>query len=147
MFLNPQTNDDLRIPSSRVEESDTALRLWLALQVSPSRSPRACSQKIAFFCSRACSFASSRDDSQLTSLVNSATFFSTLAPGTRVLLESAGCAFFAFFFCADAGWHQTAATAIMPIASHLRMAGHSLVRSGERGQIVMRRGPGYLGPL
>src|SRR5262245_41538101 len=103
MFLKPQTKLDLRTPSRRFEESDTALRLWLALQVSPSRSPRACSQKIAFFCSRACVFASSREESQLTSLVSRATFFSTLAPGTRALLAAAGCAFLAFFFCADAG--------------------------------------------
>src|SRR6266849_3167659 len=46
-------------------ESVTALRLWLALQQVPSRSPRACSQKIGFFCFRASSLASSSEDSQL----------------------------------------------------------------------------------
>src|SRR5262249_49322494 len=130
-----QTKLDLRIPSSRLEESDTALRLWLALQVSPSRSPRACSQKIAFFCSRACSLASSSEDSQLTSLVSKATFFSTRSPGRRAFLADS--AFLAFFW-PSAGWHQRAQSASSAVTTHLRTAGTSAGGLGRRELVPMK---------
>src|SRR5260221_13337614 len=82
MFLKPQTKLVLSRLSIRSLESDTALKLWLALQHSPFRSPRACSQKIGFFCFFASSLASSNDESHLTWSVSLATFFSTTALGT-----------------------------------------------------------------
>src|SRR5439155_12345916 len=59
-----------------------ALRLWLALQQTPSRSPRACSQKIGLFSFLASALASASDENQWISSVNLATFLSTTPLGT-----------------------------------------------------------------
>src|SRR5439155_22657234 len=75
MFLKPQTNVFLRRFSTASLESDTALRLWLALQQMPSRSPRACSQKMGLCCSWASCLASSSDDCQATVSFSLVTFF------------------------------------------------------------------------
>src|SRR5437762_12963761 len=82
MFLNPHTNWLFRTFSTPSLESDTALKLWLALQQTPSRSPRACSQKIGLFSFLASALASAIDENQWISSVNLVTFLSTTPLGT-----------------------------------------------------------------
>src|SRR6267378_1247429 len=82
MFLNPHTNRLFSTLRTWSLESDTALKLWLALQQTPSRSPRACSQRIGLFCFWANSLASASEENQWTWSVSLATFFSTTALGT-----------------------------------------------------------------
>src|SRR5262249_44954861 len=77
MFLNPHTNWLFRVFSRASCESVTALKLWLALQQTPSRSPRACNQKMSLFSFWAFSLASPREESQWICSVSLWTFCST----------------------------------------------------------------------
>src|SRR5262249_24545585 len=77
MFLNPHTNWLFRFFSRASCESVTALKLWLALQQTPSRSPRACNKKMSLFSFWAFSLASPREESQWICSVSLWTFCST----------------------------------------------------------------------
>src|SRR5436309_2463910 len=82
MFFQPQTNFDWSRDSVGSSESDTALRLWAALQVEPLRSPRTCHQKIILPSFWACVLASSRDVFQEIFSVSRSTSFWTSLPSS-----------------------------------------------------------------
>src|SRR5262245_5288425 len=103
MSRQPQTNFDLSEENVGSSESDTALRLWPALQVAPVRSPSMCIQKIIFPSRRAAAWASASEVFQEMAVVRSATSFFTSWPFSAVPLTGTGELFLSLRSPASAG--------------------------------------------
>src|SRR5262245_30156789 len=86
MSRQPQTNFDLSDENVGSSESDTALRLWPALQVAPLRFPSMCIQKTILPSARARSLASPSDVFQEMAVVSRETSFLTSGPFSAVPL-------------------------------------------------------------